>query len=307
MSGGIMAIQGRIPYIGALFILLLAGLAAGADYDEVIIGINITQQLSIDVSPNTVNWTGLNIGETGDPEYFTVINVGSVNITSLKANITNDDSNPQGTGNPLDYNAGEFVLFNQTDTGFYYVNKKNWNESIPGEVTVPDDFTEGNATGYFGIINTAWDNDVGQQYYFFTNRTSDSGDCHTSSANILIGIEPKNITHGGSVDFSGSPGTYYLSFTVPAGDEGVDISSGDFNGYCALISADCGTVTLTKWNTDLDANGDCSNDQIFYDGTTPNELNPGNNTWFWLEPKIPNGVPDGDVHQGTLTIIATGA
>jgi hypothetical protein len=291
---------------GVLVLLLFIGIAAAGPTDDVIIGINISQTVSIDVSPNTVNWTGLNIGETGDPEYFTVTNVGSVNITSLRANITNDDSNPYGTGNPMNYNAGEFILFNQTDTGFYYVNKKNWNESIPGEVTSPDDFTEGNATGYFGIIRTAWDNDVGQQYYFFTNRTSDSGDCHSSSANILIGIEPKNITDQGSVDFSGSPGTEFLSFTVPAGDEGVDINSGDFTGYCALLSADCSTVTLTKWNTDLDTNSDCTSDTSFYTEGTHGKLQPGNYTWFWLEPKIPNGVPDGDVFQGTLTIIATG-
>ena len=300
-----MAIDYRILCSGIILLFLFAGLASAADYDDVLIDINISQVVSIDVSPNSVSWIGLNVGETGTPYYFTVTNVGSVNITSLRANITNDNNNPYGSGNPLNYNAGEFILFNQTDTGFYYVNKKNWNETIPGEVTVPDDFTEGADTGYFGIIRTAWDNDVGQQYYLFTNRTSDTGDCHTSDANILIGIEPKNITDTGSIDFSGSPGTNYLSFTVPAGDEGVDISSGDFAGYCALVSADCSTVTLTKWNTDLDTNGDCTNDAIFYDGTTPDELEPGTDTWFWLEPKIPNGVPDGDVSQGTLTIIAS--
>jgi hypothetical protein len=66
-ASGVVMAGNRTMQIGALLILLLAGLAAGADYDEVIIGINITQQLSIDVSPNTVNWSGLNIGETGDP------------------------------------------------------------------------------------------------------------------------------------------------------------------------------------------------------------------------------------------------
>jgi hypothetical protein len=297
-----MGMHGRL-LIGSFLLLIFAGMASGADTDDVIIGINITQSISIDVSPNTVNWTGLNVGETGDPEYLTVTNVGSVNITSLRANITNDASNPYGTGDPMNYNAGEFILMNTTSAGFFYVNKVNWNESIPGDVTNPTDFTEGANTGYFGIIRTASDSDVAQDYYYFTNRTSESGDCLTSTANLLIGNEPKNVTSQGSVDFSDSG--EYTSFTVPAGGDGVDLGSGDFSGYCALVADDCSTVTLTRWNTDLDTNSNCSNDQIFYDGTTPDELEPGSYTWFWLEPKIPGGVPDDDVSQGTLTIIAS--
>ena len=76
-----------------------------------------------------------------------------------------------------------------------------------------------------------------------------------------------------------------------------------FAGYCALVSAGYSTITLFKWNTDLDPNLYCTNDANFFSGT----LKPGNYTNFWLEPKIPNGVPDGDISQGTLTIIATGA
>jgi hypothetical protein len=292
----------RTLCMGAILILLLAGLAAGADYDEVIIGINISQVVSIDVSPNTVSWIGLNVGETGDPEYFTVTNVGSVNITSLRANITNDDTNPYGTGTALNYNAGEFILFNQTDTAFYYVNKKNWNETVPGEVTGPTDWTEGADTGYFGIIRTAWDNDVGQDYYFFTNRTGDSGDCHTGSGELYIGKEPKNVTDQGSVDFSSS-----ANFdTVTLDTSGIgNVSSGDFEFYCVAVTSDCSTVTLFKWNTDLETSGGCNNEINFYDESSHGKLKPGNYTWFWLEPKIPNGVPDGDVAQGTLTIIAT--
>jgi len=292
--------------IGFLFMLVITGIAMGADSDTVTIDINITQQLSIDVSPNSVSWAGLNIGETGRPEYFTVTNVGSVNITSLRANITNDNTNPYGTGNPSNYNAGEFILMNSTSAGFYYVNKKNWNESVPGEVTPPNDWTEGANTGYFGIIRTAWDNDVGQDYYFFTNKTSSSGNCLTGTANVLIGKYPKNVTSQGSVDFTDS--SQYSTVSITAGGNGANTPTGhDLAGYCLLVSADCSTVTLARWNTDLDTYSNCTNDQVFFDGNSPNELEPGSSTWFWLEPKIPNGVPDGDVSQGTLTIIASAA
>jgi hypothetical protein len=300
-----MALRDIFLIGGVLVSLLIAGIvSAQQSSDDVTININVTQSISIDVNPNSVSWNQLNIGETGTPSYFTVTNVGSVNITSLRANITNDATNPYGTGTSSNYNAGEFVLMNTTSAGFYYVNKMNWNESIPGEVTSPTDFTEGADTGYFGIIRTASDSDVGQDYYWFINRTASSGDCATSSSVLLLGNDPKNVSSTGSIDFTDSG--EYTSIPFGAGVSAADISSGDFSGYCAIISADCSTVTLTRWNTDLDSGSACTNDQVFYDGTSPNELSPGSYTWFWLEPKIPNGVPDGDVSQGTLTIIASG-
>ncbi len=286
--------------MGALLILLLAGLAAGADYDEVIIGINITQQLSIDVTPNTTNWTGLNIGETGTPQYFIVTNVGSLNISTLRANISNDNTNPYGTGNPLNYNAGEFILLNTSSSGFHYINKKNWYESVPGDVTTPTDWTEGPDTGYFGIIRTA--STVGQNYYFFTNDTGGS-DCHSGSARLLLGNDPKTVSQQGSINFSDS--NEYTQIDLDTSGIG-SVATGSLSGHCVVVTSDCSTATLFKWNTDLETSGGCANEADFYPSTEP-EIAPGGSTSFWLEPKIPNGVPDGDVHQGTLTIIATSA
>lgn len=290
---------------GVLVLLLLVGIAAAAPYDDVTININVSQTVSIDVTPSQVNWTQLNVGETGTPEYFTVTNVGSVNITALKANITSDSSNPYGTGSPSNYNAGEFVLLNSSSYGFFYVAKSNWNETIPGGVTAPDDFTEGNGTGYFGMIRTSSDGDVGQDYYYFTNRTAASGDCLTGSGELYIGLLPKNVSSSGTTDFS-SAANFETVTLDSSGIGNVSRAGFEFDYYCVAVSAECSEVTLFRWYSDLDTSGGCSNDVDFYDGTTPNELNPGENTWFWLEPKIPNGVPDGDVAQGTLYIIATG-
>lgn len=303
MIGGI-TIREHSMFLGGIsvLVLLIAGLAIAADTDDVIIGVNISQSTSIDISPGTVNWTGLNIGETGTPVYFDVTNMGSVNITGMRANITNDASNPYGTGSPSNYNAGDFILLNTSSSAFYYVNKENWNESVPGQITSPTDWTEGADTGYFGIIRTASDGDVGQQYYFFTNRTGASGDCRTGSGELYIGKTPRNLTSSGTVDFSS--GSNFDTVTLSANGVG-NVSAGDFEWYCVVVTADCSKVTLFKWNTDLDVGSGCSNDAAFYDGTAPNELTPGSSTSFWLEPKIPNGVPDGDIYQGTLTVIAS--
>jgi hypothetical protein len=296
-----MAENVKLIITGLFFLVLATGFVSAQDSDTVTIDINITQVISIDVSPNSVSWIGLSVGETGTPEYFTVTNVGSVNVTDLRANITNDDTNPYGTGTSANYDAGEFILMNTTSAGFFYVNKKNWNESVPGDVIVPTDFTEGADTGYFGILRTAGDNDVGQDYYYFTNRTDSSGDCLSASSVLLLGVEPKNVSDAGDVDFTDSGN--YSTVTFAAGNNGANGPAGhDFANYCFLISDDCSTITMTHWNTDLDSGTNCTADVSFYTGS---DLEPGSFTSFYLEPKIPNGVPDGDASQGTLTIIAS--
>lgn len=290
-------IERKIMIIGSILILLTAVSAIGQT-DDVEIDINITQSISIDVSPNSTSWVGLTVGETGTPNDFIVTNVGSVNISSLSANITNDASNPYGTGDVNNYNAGEFILLNTSSSAFFYPNKRNWNESVPGDVTNPVDWTEGADTGYFGIIRTASDSDIGESYYFFTNRTGVSGDCNTGSGVILIGNDPKTVTLEGSIDFTS--GSEYTQVSLDSSGIG-DIDAGTFNGYCVYVTADCSRATLFKWNADIDGSSGCDNDINFYTGT----LTPGQTTIFWLEPKIPSGVPDVDVSQGLLTIKAT--
>lgn len=284
--------------IGLFAAVVLAGIAAAGPTDTVTIDINVTQEVSIDVTPNSTAWYGVSVGSTTDAHVFTITNIGSVNISTIDASITNSASNPYGTGQASNFNAGDFVLLNSTNNAtFYYINKKDWNESKPAYVTPPTDWTEGNASGYFGRMRTASDSDVGQEYFWFTNRTSSSGDCH-GSAVLLIANHPRTVTDSGDTDFTNSGNYTTVSLTSGLGE----IPSGhDLEGYCVSVTDDCSEVTFFHFNMQLDTGGVCSSDQYVYGSAN---LQPGNSTEVWLEAKIPLGVSDGDVAQGTLTFTA---
>jgi len=272
--------------------------------DTVLIDINITQEVKIDVSPNSTNWTGQNTGTTTVPHPFEIQNVGSLNISTIDANITNAASQPYGTGNPSAYNAGDFILLNTTTVGFRYINKIEFNESRPDYVTPPTGWVEGNATGYFGRFRTASDSDIGQEYLFFTNMTNGSqGDC-AHNGSILIGNNPRTISDTGTTDFTGSDFVIVYTTNNTGSTWGIgDIpDTHDLGEYCVAIKDDCSEVKFFHFNKALDTAGNaCGEDEYVFNGN----LQPGNTTSVWLEAKIPLGVADGDVSQGTLTFIAS--
>jgi len=278
---------------------VFAGVVSAGPTDTVTIDINVTQEVSIDVTPNSTAWYGVSVGSTTDAHVFTITNIGSVNISTIDASITNSASNPYGTGQASNFNAGDFILLNSTNNAtFYYINKKDWNESKPSYVTAPTDWTEGNASGYFGRMRSvANDMDMGQEYFWFTNRTAASGDCH-GSAVLLIANHPRTVTDSGDTDFTNSENYTTVTLTSGVGE----IPSGhDLAGYCVSVSADCSEVTFFHFNMQLDAGGVCSSDQYVYGSST---LQSGASTEIWLEAKVPLGVSDGDVSQGTLTFTA---
>ena len=291
-------------FLLTLLLLGVIGIAAAANTDTIDIDINITQQVKIDVNPNSTNWTGVDTGSTTTPHAFEIQNIGSLNISTIDANITNAGSMPYGTGDATNFNAGDFILLNTSWVGFRYINKIEFNESKPSYVTPPDGWVEGNATGYFGRFRTASDSDEGQEYFFFTNMTNgSSGDC-AHNGSILIGNSPKTLTQSGTTDFSGSDFVIVYTTNNTGSTYGIgDIpASHALDEYCVAIKDDCSEVIFFHFNKALDTAGNaCSEDEYVFSGT----LEPGNETEIWLEAKVPLGVSDGDVSTGTLTLIAS--
>ncbi len=293
----------RLVYLFA-FVILAAGVVSAANTDTVVIDINVTQEVSIDVTPNSTSWYGVSVGSTTSATSFQIQNIGSVNISTIDASITNAASNPYGTGSASNFNAGDFIQMNaSTNSSFYYINKKEFNESMPAYVTPPTDWTEGKDTGYFGRFRTVADGvDTGQEYLFFTNRTAPSGNC-SSNGVLLIAKNPKTVSNSGDTDFSNS-GNYTLVTLNPADNnttgEGEIGGGHPLTGYCVQVSSDCSQVTFFHFNMAIDDGTNCGSDQYVFSGT----LEPGNTTEIWLRAKIPNGVSEGDVSQGTLTFTA---
>jgi hypothetical protein len=294
------------PLLGFALILLTVGMISAGLTDTILIDLNVTQEVSIDVSPNTTAWYGVSVGSTTTARAFVIYNVGSVNISTVDASITNAPSQPYGTGVSSNFDAGDFILVNSTNNAtFYYINKVEYNESIPGYVTSPVDFTEGADTGYFGRMRTVPDGtDIGQEYLFFTNRTDTTGNCSNNGV-LLLGNNPRSVSAQGDVNFSDSGN--FTSITLTAADgftTGVgDIPAGHtLHGYCVKVNADCGNVTFFHFNMVLDSGSDCGSDQYVYGSSN---LQAGNFTEIWLEAKVPAGVSDGDLSQGTLTFTAS--
>ncbi len=295
--------------IGIIALGIVIGIASAANTDTVTIDINVSYEVSVDINPNSTAWYGLGVGTTSSPKPFQIQNVGSVNISTIDASITNADTNPYGGQSAALHNAGDFILLNSTNNAtFYYINKIDWNESVPNYITTPTDWTEGPNRGYFGRIRTVSDDDVGQEYFWFTNMTNGTGggNCSTDGR-LLIANHPRTVTDTGDTDFTNSGNYTAIDLTASDGyttGEGEIPSSHPLAGYCVQVSADCSTVKIFHFNKDLD-DGDgtsvCSSDQYVYNGT----LEPGDTTEIWLEAKIPLGVAEGDVSAGTLTITAS--
>jgi hypothetical protein len=290
---------------GILAVIAMIGLVAAGPTDTILIDLNVTQEVSIDVSPNTTYWYGVSIGETTSPNVFDIQNVGSVNISTVDASITNAPSQPYGTGISSNFNAGDFILMNSTNNAsFFYINKVEYNETIPSSVTEPDGFTEGADTGYFGKMRTNDGSGNGQEYMFFTNRTDTTGNCSNNGV-LLLGNNPKTLVSPGDLDFTDSGNYTSISLTTA---DGFTTGVGDIpgthllDGYCVKVNADCGNVTFFHFNMVLDSGSDCAKDQYVYGSAN---LQPGNTTEIWLEAKIPLGVSDGDLSQGTLTFTAS--
>lgn len=298
----------NILIIGVLvFSLVLLGLGnADTDTDTVTVDVEVGAQTRIDVNPNSISWGATEPGTTNDTHFSLQLeNIGTRNITTVYVDSSNSDSDPYGTADPTAYNSSEFVLFNtSTNASFHYADTVSWNESKPGFVTQPSGWIEGHDSGYFGKFRTvslgSGTGDEGEQYYWFTNQSPDSGNC--SNGSVYIATEQKNSTEDGTTDFTGvTPETLTQNSAWTWGY--ADIDSGgnaELQEYSVGVSADCSQVVIFKYNKGLCAS--CSDSDYLYAGN----LMPGNKTYFWVALKVPEGVPDGNLDQGILTFTAEG-
>jgi hypothetical protein len=271
---------------------LLAIPVALAVADTASVSVTVAQAAAIDVNPASFSWsvTGAGVTNATSPN-FAVENIGSQNI-DVTASVTNSNSNPYGTGVAGNYNAGDFVLLDNTTSGtFYYVENVNWNESKPTYVTSPTGWYEGNQSGlqaiwgYFirirsvGLDETG---DEGEEYFAFTkNGTATS--C-SSGASVVVSQVPHNSTQTGTIDFTGSG-----SETVndAASSTGVNTV---FDAHILDITNNCQAVNMTYWiSRQLRA-----------------ALSPGEERTMRIEVKVPLGVVGGGTPiSGTLTITGT--
>jgi hypothetical protein len=277
----------------ATFLLLAIPLAFAAT-ESATVSVTVTAAAAIDINPNSFSWSPSGAGVTDSAQYFQVENIGSSDLTGIYAQVTNAADNPYGTGTASNYNAGDFILIDNSTSGtFYYVENKNWNESIPSYVTVPTGWQEGDTGalhGYFvRIRSVGLETAEGEEYFAFTLNGTD-GTC--SAGTVRIGITPHTKSQTGSTDFSDGSGEY-ASVSLTSGSGSVSGVNSVFDAHKIVVSSDCRSIALVYWDQSLGGN-------YLYPGT----LSPGAAVDMRIEPKIPYGVVGGSAISGTLTIVA---
>jgi hypothetical protein len=250
---------------GFIAALILVGLAVGqSHYDEITVDVNISEATILDVNPNSTAWYGLSIGETSSDASFSVENIGSRSITTIEANVTYNTTNPYGSSNADAFDAGNFIIMNSSnvsDGTFYYIVKREWNESRPDYVIPPASWTDGEGDGSFIKFKSAQPgSSSGLEYFMFTNQSDGHETYNCSNGTLLISNFRHTKAETGDIDFTeagnftsvtltdGSDGYGYGNVSIEAGNPNHDL---DF--YCVRVAQDCRSVDFFRWNTELDA------------------------------------------------------
>lgn len=225
--------------------------------------VGVSSTTSIDVRPESLTFTGLEVGsqvteETTGTNIFgslTLENIGSEYIDQVWASASSIDSDPFGTGDPNNYNAGNFLQIkpaNATDGGvkgddsiYHYVNRyefaNSWSNSsseIPPyiEADPTQVLSSGDAQDtYVGRIQ------AGDEWYFYTIATGTSNNVCDGSGNAVlrIGNSVHDSSNFGTVDFTnGGPGDYT--------ELGIQTTSGNYGLADATVNVDVDGGSTTR-------------------------------------------------------------
>jgi len=265
--------------------------------DTVTIDVNVTQAASITVWPETLNWTTVNTGQAGGIKYLTIKNAGSVNVSQIYAyldTLTTENSRPYGSDDPTDFSAGGVItLRNETDTGFFFGGRIEWNwtQDIPNHdwsaVTSPI------AWGYFR--NTSND-------YVWVLGNGTDGLCNNTGAEFAIeddvdlGTTTTRTPDDTSITRDGGDSSWgYFS---------IDRATSPLDGSCVAAYYDCSKIYIYHYDKRTNPNfATCGNSAYLQEAN----LTSGNTIILDVDAWVPNGYPAGYLNTTTLTVYASSA
>lgn len=202
--------------------------------------VSIASKTAIDVKPENLDYSGLSVGtqtEEGDNSGNTfgsieLENIGSEYIDRIWAEASAPDSDPFGTGNPDNYDAGNFLQVRPSNataktsvTGnssvYHYVNRKEFSSSwtnttgeIPSYIEADPSVSDSGdpVDSYVGRLR------AGDEWYFYTIYTGVSGSqdiCDGGGSAILrVGNTPHSSDQFGTVDFTTQGNTDYTEYDI---------------------------------------------------------------------------------------------
>ncbi|MFB6202881.1 MAG: hypothetical protein ABEK01_00140 [Candidatus Nanohaloarchaea archaeon] len=251
-------------------VALTTTVSAAQDSEGSTFNMTVSQIVEVDVSPNRMDYAGVQPGDTNltsDRNYggVEIENIGSENITNIWVGASypsiqdsTEASTPFGTGTAGSYDAGNFIVVRPTSevagvvnpddagssanaAGYHFVNRVEFNATNDlSYIRTPD------STSRYGRFR------VGNESLFwlidYGGSNSDGNLCDGEGSSVIrVGNEPHSREALGSVDFRDGSGEY-VEYSIPSADEVTSTSSGRSYGQVAAevdIQSDKGNRTYT--------------------------------------------------------------
>ncbi|MBI4895553.1 MAG: hypothetical protein HY831_03605 [Candidatus Aenigmarchaeota archaeon] len=245
--------------------------------------------VSINVIETGFTFSDVSLGALSSGQILRINNTGDQNISSIYIYTTNPTQDPAGTGQSINYDTGNFILFQNNTSAAFFANHVEFNQTNPVYVTLPLNSV---ASGRFHF---------GYSEYFWALKSGSTG-INCTNGTIFIGSSVHNRTSIGDIDLSDNAGTQFTS--IDSGQRGgADISIG-IDSYCGIVEANCSKITIVKWNkgnTPYDSGSVCNNDYYIYTGS----LQPNQTVNITIFAQMPYGVGEGSLKQGIITVVAS--
>jgi len=289
--------------------------------DTIQLWVTVANKTMVDIQPDTLAWQNVDPGSetlasqaVGFPvEAVQIENIGSTNISRIWFNNSYPAANPFGSGDPSDYDAGNFAIVRRNTSGstFFFPNLVEYNESELIYLQLPTPSTQ-IAHGRFRSANKEW---------FWAINSSD-GNCTNNQ--FRVGKTAHNQTQMGSADLrtcdpalsgAGALGVNpcrvgTLTPTTLSPYTGInqwgwaDVYVGEnaaYENYTVAVYGNCTDtvkVMLTHWNKDAPgAQEGAVHPEYFYNAP----LAPGEHIIANVKLRIPYGTAAGNI-TGALTV-----
>ena len=276
----------------------------------VTIAVNVSEAASITVSPNYLEFIAVKPGIFPIPgsKQIDVVNTGSLNFTSLTANVNSfstETSNPYDTsGNPSVYAAGSFVVvYNSSNSDpNRFENRIEWNHT---RGTIANMIKTANAVSWGWFYNHSrsylWD---------LVPSTSSPGVCNGSDTTLTVKQTLDSASANRDMSVSTDTGsnvannTEWATFTFAATSPLAD--------YCVATYHDCTKLMVYQYypgsaaavgSTTLPT---CGAARYLVQSTSAaaSEFPAGDTETFNVTVYVPKGIPAGNVTQSTMTVTA---
>jgi hypothetical protein len=285
--------------------------------DTIQLWVTVSEKTMVDIQPDLLAWQNVPPGSetlvsqaVGFPkEAVQIENIGSTNISYIWFNNSYPNNMPFGSGDPSEYDAGNFVIIrrNQSGADWFFPNRVEYNESTIIYLQLPSPESDW-AHGRFRSANKEW----------FWAVNASSGVCNES--NFRIGKVVHNQSQLGSVDLracdagltatGGNPcreGDLTATTMAPYanGEWGwSDLYMGDntnYENYTVAVYHNCSqqvTAMFYHWNKDAPGAQEGAIHPEYFHAT---KLNPGEHIVANVKLRVPYGTAAGNI-TGALTV-----